>query len=66
MRGKHHYTIFLLTTYFEDYCDLPNEEKILFQTNKRAEAEKFVDRHYYLEVLDSDWVYKRLWIRKDY
>ena len=66
MRGKHHYTIVLYTTYDGEMIDSPSEEKVMFKTNKKAEAERFVERHYYLEIRDSDWVYRRFYIRKDY
>ena len=62
MRGKHHWTVLLVSS----YDDEPTTEQVLFETNRRAKADDFVYVHRYLENCDSDYCYIRLWIRKDY
>ena len=62
MRGKHHYTIELVTI----YDDEPQTIKILFKTNKRAIAEWYVYTHEYLRIDDSDYCYRFLNLRKDF
>ena len=51
MRAKHHYTIYLITETRED-VDEPFEvsEKVVFQTNKEAEANRWLFAHLYLET----------------
>ena len=66
MRGKHHWTVILHIQYYDEWEDEPDRQEILYETNKRAKADDFVYTHRHLENLDSDYVYSRLWIRKDY
>ena len=62
MRGRHHWSVLLVSM----YDDEPTIEKELFKTNKRIKADMFVESHEYMEVLDSDYCYITLRIRKDY
>ena len=48
MRAKHHYTIYKITyKYLGDYLDegCIKHETIMFQTNKRYDAERFYYNH---------------------
>lgn len=66
MRGKHHYTVILIYSYDEEDEFFVNHQEVKFQTNKRWDAERYIERHRYMEVTDSDWCYIRFWLRKDY
>ena len=51
MRAKHHYTIYLVTESRDDIDDnFTISEKVVFQTNKRAEADRWLYNHLYLET----------------
>ena len=74
MRAKHHYTIYLITESREDTRDnFTISKKVVYETNKRAEADRWLYNHLYLESPlepfddGSDWLeIKTLEFVKDY
>lgn len=50
MRGKHHYTIYLVTESREDVDDpFTIIEKVVYQTKKKIDADRWMYNHLYLE-----------------
>ena len=74
MRAKHHYTIYLITESREDVRDSFNVSKeIVYQTNKRADADRWLYNHLYLETPLEPWdngdswlEIKTLYFKRDY
>ena len=74
MRAKHHYTIYLIIESREDIDDdFVISEKVVYQTNKRADADRWLYNHLYLETPLEPWdngehhlVIKSLYFKRDY
>ena len=60
MRAKHYYKIIIIKYFYEsDYFEgMSKTEKVLFETNKRLEAERFYNNHLYME---SGTIYKSIY-----
>lgn len=51
MRAKHHYTIYLITESRKDVDDdFTISKKVVYKTNKKADADRWLYGHLYLET----------------